>query len=159
MSLEQLRELDNYHFFIRIVSQSIKLSSVPFFVKPCGTTFVLSMLRDIDFCFDMNDGDSKEFELLAVKKEDGDTKNDAIRRAYMGVKRGGDTNISVCTWKITFNESEDSDDSDDGNQRWFHFRDLKIRFWYKWVSNGSYWFFGNPEIVIKTAKLVESLCL
>ena len=90
MSVEQLTEIDKHLFFINnngLDNEKINLSSLPFFVKPINNYYEMSMLRDLDFCFQIDEGESMNLELLAIVKKDG--RREAFNRTkiFNGIKR------------------------------------------------------------------------
>lgn len=155
MSLDQLKEIDEYHFFIRLVNDDIKISTAPFFVKPCGANFVLTMLRDVEFCFKAQDNDVSHFELYAVRKAPGDTVIKLMQRVITFIRNGKERlDVKrVCKWCVTCDESFDKK-----SNTWFEFGTFKVKFWIKWMNKAQYWFCSNPELELESRLLFDILC-
>ncbi len=155
MSLDQLEKIDEYHFFIRLVEDDIKISSAPFFIKPCCEKFILTMLRDVEFCFKARDNDDSHFELYAVRKKEGDTVVKLMQRVIRFI-RGGSGMIDVkrvCEWHLTCDENFGKK-----SHTWFEFSTFKVRFWIKWMNKTQYWFCANPELELESRMLINVLC-
>lgn len=163
MSLDQLRQLDQFRFFIRSLdgdeTNPIKLASMPFFVKPIGTTFVLSMLRDVDFSIKYTVGKQVRFEIYAIRYEDGESQRDSLRRLYKVLKREngdlGDDVFVVYNWSHIFTETEMKTLS---RKRLMVASDFNISWWMNYFSNVKFWMMANPEVTVSTSLLVSKIC-
>lgn len=157
MSLEQLRKIDEYRFFIRRLDEELKLSSAPFFAKASGTCYELSMLRDVDFCFKYEPGTEIRFELYAVKVKSGDNQRDSLGKLFKVLNRNrGKTDdvVMVYDWSHVIGKTE----LKKMNRKQIVMSGFQINWWINWFNKGRYWMFSNPELRIDTQKLVDKLC-
>lgn len=158
MSLDQLRVLDGFKFFLREVSDDVMLSAVPFVVKPEGVVFNMHMLRDLDFSFLMKEGDNRKFQLIAVKKYEDDKGKDTLNRAFKVIKSDrlgvSDEVYKVVEWRM---KCDNIKDFGKDNKSWVAHSGFQTKFWIHWMANRQGWYCANPDIQIRTSKLVDVL--
>lgn len=129
-------------------------------MKPEGEIYNMHMLRDLDFSFLMKKGDNKKFQLIAVRVKDGDSEKgrDVIRRAYEVIKSGGlgvSTDVyKIVEWRL---RCDDLKDFGKDNEKWEAHSGFKTKFWIHWMANRHAWYCANPNIQIRTSKLVDVL--
>lgn len=165
MSLEQLRELDEYRFFIRAldgdVKDPVKLSSYPFFVKPVETTFELSMLRDVDFNFAYKIGQQVRFELYAIRYNRDDSQRETLSHLYEILKRnnpdiGSRVGVfKICEWNHVFSKSEMTSLS---RKKIAVTSDFNVSWWVHKLNGTGKWMFANPQLCLETELLVGKIC-
>ncbi len=156
MSLEQLRIIDEYSFFIRRLDTDIKLSSAPFFAKALGTCYEFSMLRDVDFCFKYEPGTQIRFELYAIKVQDGDNQRDSLRKLFKALRKDENSVdvVMVYDWGHVIGEN----DIKQMKRKEIVMSGAKIHWWINWFNKGRFWMFSNPELKIDTEWLADKLC-
>ena len=154
MSLEQLKKLDNYYFFLRHVDKDkILLSSTPFFVNIYDKYFDMTILRDVDFSFKIDLDDDKEFELLAVPKW-YNNKRDILIKLYDSYKKNkiNENGIkSVLKFNINYNSIKDFN-----NNKSLNFNNFKVKCWSKIMNKNSY-YCTNPNICVHTDLIINNI--
>lgn len=160
MSLNQLEKIDNYRFYLRCDRGSeLCLSSAPLFTKASGTSFEMSMLRDIDLSILYKVGETINLGLYAVYAHEDESHKKSLHKLFEYLRKNNDMEsngdvVGVYFWSHRFTRSSIVS----SNRRWIDIDGFKVSWWINQSKNKKKWVLSNPEIKIGTNRLVQAIC-
>lgn len=162
MSIEELKTIDSYKFYIRTVTKSgrVHLSSMPFYSKASGLSYELSMLRDVEYSFKYTARKKMSFELYAIKILVGEKFSDMYNVMYNHVLNDSDSNrvLKICSWNMCLGDDKYSNLKNYCRKFLKINDDVSVHWWINSMRENNLWYFSNPEFEIKTSLLVKKLC-